>query len=210
MELVRKRMQSLQASKRRRVVVTKIEEKDLEKRIQDIKKVSRHVVVLYERSSEPIRFTELLLSSLEKVCENISLEILHVVPREYGVAEATNSFGQVRSKLNIRTLPALTCVTCNGVITGTMCGENLHRQFGDLSVSTELLSQWLKRSRVLCQPDITKSTSTLKGEEGEEEEEDVCSHDCGRKNCPIKYYHEHVDSTLFQSDIKSENFMEGV
>ena len=209
MELVRKRMQSL---KRRRVVVSRIEESRLARKIRDVR--NRHLVVLYERSVETVSSTELLLSSLEKVCASISLEILHVVPRGHGVAEATGTYGRVRSKLNIRSLPALTCVTSRGEITGTLCGENLHRQFGDLNVSTELLSQWLKRSRVLSPP-VGTLLRTGRGskdddDDDDKEEEECSSHDCGRQNCPISYYHEHIDDKFFESDIKAEMFMEAV
>ena len=206
-ELVRKRMQGL---KRRRVVVTRIEESGLPRRIRDVR--NRHLVILYERSVETVNSTEILLSSLEKVCESIALDILHVIPRGHGVAEATNAFGRVRSKLNIRSLPALTCVTSRGEITGTLCGENLHRQFGELDVSTELLSQWLKRSRVLTQPGTVsrKSQFSKESDDDEEDEEEYSSHDCGRKNCPISYYHEHIDNKFFESDMKTELFMEAV
>jgi hypothetical protein len=55
-----------------------------------------------------------------------------------------------------------------------------------------------------------KSQFSKESDDDEEDEEEYSPHDCGRKNCPISYYHEHIDNKFFESDMKTELFMEAV
>ena len=116
-----------------------------------------------------------------------------------------------RHRLGIRTLPAMCCLIQGESVAGISFDQGDRKPFGNLNESDERLRRWLAKAGGLVEK-APKPTFVMKKtmDSSEEEEEKDRAYHCGHDDCAIEYYHEHINKRFFQSETKTESFMERI